>query len=128
MWGMPQDGVENNTNAFLNREQQVGDLDLTNAVIEIMRTTGVSEEKIWIFTSNPQVSMSMGKAPDVQLFLLKEFWIFQLLVLQQTQGINTMEDRLLVNQFNDPRHWFEYFAKNVMDLVHIHGLPVQNGW
>lgn len=109
---------------FLNRPQQIGDLDLTAAVRDLLFRTGV---QVNFYTSHPQIVASIGKAPEVQLFFQKEYWTYQLLALQENQNINTIEDRLLVNQFNDPRTWFEYFANNVLDLVHLYNLPYNHG-
>ena len=110
---------------FLQRNQQIGDLNLTQAVRDLLVRANCD---LGGYDNHPQIIQSQGKAPEVQLFLQKEYWTYQLLTLQENHSVNTIEDRLLVNQFNDPRTWFEYFAKNVLDLVQLYNMPYRHGW
>ncbi len=110
---------------FLQRQQQPGDFDVTKAVREILVRTNSTEQQLAVYDNNVDINTSIGKAPETQLFFQKRFWIHQLIALTH---VNTMEDRLLINQFTDPQNWFTYFANNVVDLANIHGLPKANGW
>jgi hypothetical protein len=110
---------------FLQRLQQTGDFDVTKAVREILVRTNTSEESLTFYDNSCDIRSSEGKAPEVQIYYQKRFWIHQLIALN---NVNTMEDRLLINQFVVPQDWFTYFANNVVDLANIHGLPKANGW
>ena len=116
------------THPFFDRLQQIGDLDLTSAVRQALTMTGTEPDNIAAYDSHPEIQMSVGKAPDVQLYHQKTFWNYQLLALQENANINTLEDRLLIQQFKDPASWLTYFTKNVIDLVLIYNMPVRHGW
>ena len=116
------------SDAFLQKQQQPGDLDVTTAIREAMAKSGFSSQALINYDNNPTIQMSQGKAPATQVFLQKEFWTYQLLVLQQEAKINTLEDRLLLNQFIDPKSWFTYFVNNIMDLALGNNLPTRHGW
>ena len=116
------------SDAFLQKQQQPGDLDVTSAIREEMAKSGFSSQALINYDNNPTIQMSQGKAPATQVFLQKEFWTYQLLVLQQEAKINTLEDRLLLNQFIDPKSWFTYFVNNIMDLALGNNLPTRHGW
>lgn len=113
---------------FLSSMQQIGDLDLTAAVRQVMVQSNVPAENIQAYDCNPNIQQSIGKAPETQLWHQKEFWIYQLVALQELAGVQTNEDRLLVNQFNDPASWLTYFTNNVMDIVHTYDMPQRHGW
>jgi len=113
------------TPEFLQRLQRTGDFDVTKAVREILVQTNTSQESLVIYDNNSDIMASVGKAPETQVYYQKRFWIHQLIALSE---VNTMEDRLLINQFFVPQDWFTYFAKNIVDLANIHGLPKANGW
>lgn len=108
-----------------NQEQKTGDLDLAKAVREIMVRTGVDPAELANYDSNPQITHSRDKSTALQLMIQKSFWTYQLLLIKNK---DTMEDRLLLNQFSDPQAWFTYFANNVVDLINIHKLPQRHGW
>lgn len=107
------------------QSQQIGDLDLSGAVKRLLEMTNINTIN---YDSNPGIMASIGKDPKFQLFHQQDFWTYQLLLLQQDQGINTFEDRVLVNQFTDPKSWFEYFSNNVLDLIQLYNLPIRHGW
>lgn len=114
-------------NSILNTNlQQSGDFDLSAAVRKVL--TMANCFCIDNYDSHSAIVASIGKRPAEQLFYQKEFWIYQLTLLQTLKGISTLEDRVLVNQFNDPKTWFEYFAHNVLDLIQQHDLPIRYGW
>lgn len=114
-------------NSILNTNlQQTGDFDLSAAVRKVL--TMANCFCIDNYDSHSAIVASIGKRPAEQLFYQKEFWIYQLTLLQTLKGISTLEDRVLVNQFNDPKTWFEYFAHNVLDLIQQHDLPIRYGW
>lgn len=114
-------------NSILNTNlQQSGDFDLSAAVRKVL--TMANCFCIDNYDSHSAIMASIGKRPAEQLFYQKEFWIYQLTLLQTLKGISTLEDRVLVNQFNDPKTWFEYFAHNVLDLIQQHDLPIRYGW
>ena len=114
-------------NSILNTNlQQTGDFDLSAAVRKVL--TMANCFCIDNYDSHSAIMASIGKRPAEQLFYQKEFWIYQLTLLQTLKGISTLEDRVLVNQFNDPKTWFEYFAHNVLDLIQQHDLPIRYGW
>lgn len=114
------------SNSILNTNiQQVGDFDLYSAVKKVLSMTNCNMDN---FDSNEHVAASIGKRPTEQLFFQKSFWNYQLLLLQELKGVNTIEDRVLLNQFNDSKTWFEYFAHNVLDLVQLYDLPIRHGW
>lgn len=110
---------------FLFRPQKPGDFDVTKAVRAILVQTGTTQEQLTVYDNNGDIRASVGKAPETQIFYQKRFWIHQLITLF---NVNTMEDRLLINQFQDPQSWFTYFANNIVDLANVHGLPKANGW
>ncbi len=121
-------GMEGQSHPFLDRQQQIGDLDLTAAVRSALVQTSTEEMNLAAYDSHPSIIESLGKAPEVQLFHQKEFWNYQLLALQENANINTLEDRLLIHQFLDPQSWLQYFTKNVIDLVSVYNMPVRHGW
>lgn len=113
---------------FFDRQQQIGDLDLTTAVRQAMSMSSIEEENLQAYDSHPSIQMSKGKSPEVQLYHQKEFWNYQLMALQENANINTIEDRLLIQQFNDPASWLTYFTKNIVDLIGVYNMPVRHGW
>lgn len=113
---------------FLDRPQQIGDLDLTSAVRQALVQTSTEEANLAAYDSHYSIQQSIGKAPEVQLYHQKEFWTYQLLALQENANISTLEDRLLIQQFQDPQTWLQYFTKNVIDLVNLYNMPVRHGW
>lgn len=118
----------NMADGFLNQAQQLGELDLTTAVLDLMKRSQIPQANIDAYLSNPGIVASLNKNSMVQLWYQKDFWIYQLLCLQQHAQISTLEDRLLVNQFNDPHTWLKYFNDNVMDLVYQYDMPRRHGW
>ena len=110
---------------FLTSEQKPGDFDLTKAVRETLIRAGASDSQLHAFDNSYDIKESQNKTTEIQLFLHKRFWIYQLITLD---GVNTMEDRLLINQFNDPKTWFTYFANNVVDLAMTYNLPKNVGF
>lgn len=106
-------------------DQQIGDFDLSGAVRKLLELANVD---LSIYDNSPNIITSIGKDPNTQLYHQKDFWTYQLLLLQQNQKVNTIEDRVLVNQFTDPKSWFEYFANNVLDLIQLYNLPIRHGW
>jgi hypothetical protein len=121
-------GVGGVTHPFLDRMQQIGDLDLTKAVRSALEQTSTEPMNLAAYDSHPSIQASLGKAPEVQLYHQKEFWNYQLLALQENANVNTLEDRLLIQQFVDPQSWLTYFTKNVIDLVNLYNMPVRHGW
>lgn len=113
---------------FFSKEQIVGELDLTSAVREVLTRGNASQHTLSGYDSNPQITASVGKAQEVQLFLQKEFWTYQLLALQECKGVDTKEDRILLQQFNEPKTWLQFFASNIADLALSHNLPYRHGW
>lgn len=114
------------SNNILNTNiQQIGDFDLTAAVRKVLTMTNTNIDN---YDSHRAIIESVNQRPSNQLFFQKEFWNYQLMLLQTFKNVNTIEDRVLINQFNDPKIWFEYFAHNVLDLVQQHNLPIRYGW
>jgi hypothetical protein len=89
---------------------------------------GITQMKNTHSSHKRDIIESVNQRPSNQLFFQKEFWNYQLMLLQTFKNVNTIEDRVLINQFNDPKIWFEYFAHNVLDLVQQHNLPIRYGW
>lgn len=114
--------------AFFTKTAQFGDLDLSSAVRETLIKADLTPENIAAYDSHPSIVLSIGKAPDVQLYLQKQFWIYQLCALQDKGNVDTHEDRLLVNRFQDANSWFTYYCNNVLDLVQEFNMPVRHGW
>lgn len=105
--------------------QQVGDFDLSKAVSLLLARSQVAKEQIDFYENNVDIRYSQGKTPDAQLYLQKRFWIHQLISLDT---LDTMDERLLINQFMVPKDWFTYFANNIVSIILIHKLPTRNGW
>jgi hypothetical protein len=124
----PSGGLGGQAHPFLDKLQQIGDLDLTAAVRQVMAQSNIPQEHLIAYDSHPSIQRSVGKAPATQLYLQKEFWSYQLLALQENANISTLEDRLLVDRFMDPQTWLTYFTNNVMDLVVVYNMPVRHGW
>ena len=117
--------VPQQASAVLNIPQQVGDLDMTTAIRDVIASHNLSAEALVVYDNSPLIIQSIGKNPAAQMWLQKEFWLYQLSLIN---GVNTMEDRVIIQQINDPVTWVQYFAKNVMDLARLHSLPRRHGW
>lgn len=124
----PIAGVGGVTHPFFDKLQQIGDLDLTAAIRQALVQTSTEAANLAAYDSHPSIQASLGKSPDVQLWHQKEFWNYQLIALQENANVNTLEDRLLIQQFTDPASWLTYFTKNVIDLVNVYNMPVRHGW
>jgi len=114
--------LQSNSDQFFAQSQQSGDFDLTKAVREVLQRTGSID--LSNYDNNSNIIQSQGKAPSVQLFIQKEYWNYQLLCVQENNNFNTLEDRVIMQQFTDPKIWFTYFSNNVVDIAINYNLPV----
>lgn len=116
-------GGQQNVGNFLQSPQQSGDLDVTAAIRQIMVSFGCNAESVVIYDNSPLVQQSLGKSPQAQLWLQKEYWIYQLSLVP-----GTMEDRIILQQIADPVTWVKHFSMNIMCIALENILPKRHGW
>ena len=98
--------------------QQEGDIDMVAKVRELLISIG-QLPKIHLYDNSPKIKEAMNKRPDVQRFILNDYWNIQIMAVDA----DSIDVRYCLVGRGDCTSWLYLFESKVLPFIMEHNLP-----
>lgn len=100
-----------------------GELDMITELERILIENGLAQEVKEYYNTNAAIQDGVGLCYEGQRHLLNQFWLLQLLNLQNLHGISTMDDRYCLITNGTPEQWINLFKNQILPTAIKYRLP-----
>jgi hypothetical protein len=99
------------------------DLNLVEAVLMLLKSAGLSDQKIYIYSSNRELITIYNSTSEIQRRFLNRFWDLQLL----SSRSNSSNERFALIPDGTISDWLRNFETAVLPFIITNNLPILIG-
>lgn len=107
------------TKNYYAEQRLESDIDLIAIVRQILVEAGLYQNVVEHYDSNHYIYEALNKRPEVQRFLLNQFWNLQLMSVP----VNTMNERFSLVPNGSLDEWLSLFQSTIVPFAVQHNLP-----
>lgn len=106
-----------NANEIYLKKRSPDERDLVEETVTILKSKGISEEKLNIFLQNHHIQDAKNKVPEVQRYLLNRYWSLELMQASKV----SIDERFCLIPNGSLDDWFRLFETKVLPFIVKYG-------